>query len=144
MATVKQAYTAKQRIYNGTHGNLSAQVGGVKNLTLKDGDSLVIFNFDIGVRLLQLKLFAPDGLGEGVTVSAQVVNAANDETVIDVITENEELAEEKSKIDSDDEAYFPLLPDLQENTALVLTFSGGDIDKKPLNYIAYMQSVGNI
>ncbi|ENH4363899.1 hypothetical protein ABV540_003761 [Vibrio fluvialis] len=143
MAEVKQAYTAKNRVYNGTHGNLSAQIGSVKKLSMNDGDSLEIFGFDIGVRLVQLKVSTPAALGVGVKVSAQLVKASDGSKVADVILEKSDLAAGKGLLDSDKDAYFPVMPDLQEDTRLVLTFTGAKVDKKEINYIAYTQSVGN-
>ncbi len=138
MAT-KQAYTVKDRIYNGTHGNLSTKQGIAKGFAAAANDKLEIFHLGIGVRLIQAKLFVKDAFTAG-EVSVKLLNAKDDTVIATVIVDTEIKA--AGVIDSDTSVYFPTMPDPQVETKVVIVTKTTVTGKKNLAYEIVTQSVG--
>lgn len=139
MAT-KQAYSAKATIYNGTHGNLSVQVGKLATFASADGDVLEIFRLGVGVRLIQAKLFVKEAFTAG-AVKVKLLNAKDDSVISEVIASAD--LKTAGVVDSDKNVYFPELPDPQVETIVVIESTTGATGKKALAYEIYTQSVGN-
>lgn len=138
MAT-KQAYTVKDRIYNGTHGNLSVKQGTAKSFVAANGDQLEIFHLGIGVRLIQAKLFVKEAFTAG-EVLVKLLNAKDDTVIATVMAATD--IKTVGVHDSDKSVYFPTMPDPQVETKVVIETKTAATGKKDLSYEITTQSVG--
>ena len=139
MAT-KQAYTAKSRIYNGTHGNLSIQAGKIDKFVSTKNEKLELFRLGVGVRLIQAKLFVKDAFTAG-TLKVSLIDAKDDRVISEVIATGD--LTKTGVIDSDGSVYFPALPDHQGDTIVVVESTAAATGNKSLAFEIYTQSVGN-
>lgn len=138
MATT-QAYTCKNRIYNGTNGNLSVQSGKLKKFKGNKGDIVELFHLGIGVRLIQVKLFAQKAFTGG-TLNVKLVNA-KDDSELALPVQAADLSN-AGVFDSDTSFFFPVFPDPQVETKVVIEIEANVAGDKDLGYEIYTQSVG--
>ncbi|MCE7567541.1 hypothetical protein LZS85_15565 [Aliivibrio fischeri] len=138
---VKQAASYKTPLYNGTHGNLSVQCGEVKSFFGAVGDVYELFELGVGVRLIEAKVSIPAALSGG-KVQLQLVKSEDGSKVADITGEIDLAA--TGITTSDDNGYFPNLPDLQEELIVQAVISGATVTSgKAIQYQIYTQSVGN-
>ncbi|MEZ9681911.1 Ig-like domain-containing protein [Vibrio splendidus] len=80
MANTKKAYTAKDKVYNGTHGNLSGECFqfDIDELKVQSGDVIELAELPIGITLNELKIFNEDiGTGKKLQLFVQSRDRVN-------------------------------------------------------------------
>lgn len=135
--------------YNGTHGNLSVLHAAVP--ALADGDSVVGFKLEAGLKLVELKILcggaAIANLTAKATLSEVNVGDGQHETTLgakitDVIPEAKAVP--AGVLTSDQAGYAPKGEDTEKNKFVVVTFAGAAVPKGKITLAAYTTSEGTI
>nr|WP_321458711.1 hypothetical protein [uncultured Vibrio sp.] len=136
--------------YNGTHGNLSVLHAAVP--ALADGDSVIGFKLEAGIKLVELKILCGGAAVANLTATAMLsevdmgdgvkVETTLGAKISDVVPDA--TAVPAGVLTSDQAGYAPKGEDTQKEKFVVVTFAGAAVPKGKLTLAAYTTSEGTI
>lgn len=142
--------TVAGALYNGTHGNLSVLHADVP--ALEDGDSVVGFKLEEGIKLVELKVLCSGEAIAELTATAILSDvsigdggkheSALGDKISDVIAPAKPVP--AGVLSSDSTGYGPNGEDTQKHKFVVVTFSGAAVPKGKIKLAAYTVSEGSI